>query len=82
VYEIFCNLVMGLTVEASEAFVQHAFCVMRGDVQTWSFVLLLNFSNKLKLCAPKPARTQSPNPLQASLTDDTTTTRQTTINIK
>jgi hypothetical protein len=32
-------------------------------VQTWSFVLLLKFSNKLKLCAPKPARTQSPKPL-------------------
>jgi hypothetical protein len=30
-------------------------------------VLLLNFSNKLKLCAPKPARTQSPETLQASL---------------
>jgi hypothetical protein len=26
-------------------------------------VLLINFSNKLKLCAPKPARTQSPKTL-------------------
>ena len=30
------------------------------DEQTWSFVLLLNVSNKLKLRASKPARTQSP----------------------
>lgn len=27
----------------------------------------MNFSNKLKLCAPKPARTQSPKPLYASI---------------
>ena len=32
-------------------------------MQTWSFMLLMNFSNKLKLCAPKPARTQSPKTL-------------------
>jgi len=43
----------------------HRFYKMRGDLQTWSFVLLLNFSNKLKLCAPKPARTQSPKTLAA-----------------
>jgi putative GTP pyrophosphokinase len=35
----------------------------RGKVQTWSFALLLNFSNKLNLCAPKPVRTQSPKTL-------------------
>ncbi|MBL0019936.1 MAG: hypothetical protein IPP17_26795 [Bacteroidetes bacterium] len=29
------------------------------EVQAWSFVLLLNFTNKLKICVPKPARTQS-----------------------
>ena len=34
-------------------------------MQIWSFVLLINFSNKLKLCAPKPARTQSPGTLTA-----------------
>lgn len=39
-------------------------------MQTWSFVLLLNLSNKLKLCASKPARTQSPKPLPASLETD------------
>jgi len=33
------------------------------DKQTCSFVLLMNFSNKLKLCVPKPARTQSPKTL-------------------
>ena len=32
-------------------------------MQTWSFVLLMKFSNKLKLCAPNPARTQSPKTL-------------------
>jgi hypothetical protein len=31
-------------------------------------VLLKNFSVKLKLCAPKPARTQNPKPLAVSLT--------------
>lgn len=31
---------------------QHIFN-WRADVQTWSFVLLINFSNKLKLCATK-----------------------------
>ena len=30
----------------------------------------MNLSNKLKLCAPKPARTQSPKPLAASNSDD------------
>ena len=30
----------------------------------------MNFSNKLKLCAPKPARTQSPGTLPASVADD------------
>ena len=39
---------------------EQGFCVRRADVQIWSFVLLMNFNNKLKLCAPKPARTQSP----------------------
>jgi hypothetical protein len=39
-------------------------------VQTWSFVLLKNFSNILKLCAPKPARTQSPKPLPAIIPDN------------
>jgi len=52
---------MGVVVQKA-----HGFGVRRGDVQTWSFVLLLNFSNKLKLCAPKPARTQSPKTLAAS----------------
>ena len=42
-------------------------CVRRADVQTWSFVLLINFRNKLKLCAPKPARTQSPKTLAVIL---------------
>ncbi len=35
---------------------------------TWKlgvFVLLMNFSNELKLCAPKPAQTQSPKRLAA-----------------
>ena len=48
-----------------KASLQHGFCVRRADVHPWSFVLLLNFSNKLKLCAQKPARTQSPKTLQA-----------------
>ncbi len=36
------------------------------DMQTWNFVHLMNFSNKLKFCAPKPARTQSPKTLAAT----------------
>ena len=32
----------------------------------------LNFSNKLKLCVPKPARTQSPKTLAVSLKDHAT----------
>jgi hypothetical protein len=44
-------------------------------VQIWSFVPLLNFSNKLKLCAPKPARTQSPKPLWLILKRHDTTER-------
>ncbi|OYQ47229.1 hypothetical protein CHX27_03340 [Flavobacterium aurantiibacter] len=36
-----------------------------------SFVQAINFSNKLKLCAPKPALTQSPKPLACSLKHDT-----------
>jgi len=28
----------------------------------------MNFSNKLKLCAPKPARTQSPKPSDCAKT--------------
>jgi hypothetical protein len=43
-------------------------------VQTWSFEHLIIFSTKLVLCAPKPARTQSPKPLAAIL-------RRTTMNI-
>ena len=56
--------------KATGGLVQHGFCVRRGVVQTWSFVLLINFSNKLKLCAPKPARTQSPKTLVATLKDE------------
>jgi len=41
----------------------HGFCVRRGDVQTWSFVLLFKFSADRQFCAPKPARTQSPKTL-------------------
>jgi hypothetical protein len=55
--------------EAAAGFVQHGVCVRWADVQTWSFVLQINFSDKLKLCAPKPARTQSPKPLYAILND-------------
>jgi hypothetical protein len=40
----------------------------QADVQTWSLVLLMNFSNKLKLCTPKPGRTQSPKRLYVTLT--------------
>src|SRR5690606_24634463 len=57
----------------------HGFCVRRADVQIWSFVLLLNFSNKLKLCAPKPARTQSPKTLAATLPDDSRHNKMTNI---
>ncbi len=42
---------------------QLGFCVRRGDVQTWSCILQKNFSNKWKLCALKPARTQNPKTL-------------------
>ncbi len=49
------------------------FGIRRAEVQTWSLVLLMNFSNKLKLCALKPARTQSPETLAVIVTDDTTT---------
>lgn len=48
---------------------QHGFCVRWAGVQTWSFVLLINFSNKLKLGTPKPARTQSPETLYAIQTE-------------
>src|SRR5690606_17722246 len=30
------------------------FCVRRADVQTWSFVLLMNFSNKLNFVLRNP----------------------------
>jgi hypothetical protein len=49
--------------KASGGLVQQRVCVRRGDVQTSSVVLLINFSNRLKRCAPKPARTQSPKTL-------------------
>lgn len=39
------------------------FCIRRADVQTRSFVLLLNFKDKLKLCALIPNLTQSQEPL-------------------
>jgi len=42
-------------------------------VQTLSLVLLSNFSNKLILCAPKPARTQSPKTLGVTLEQQTET---------
>ena len=29
---------------ATEGLVQHGFCVRRGDVQTWGFMLLFKFS--------------------------------------
>jgi hypothetical protein len=45
---------------AAVGLVQHGFCVRRGAVQTWSFMLLFKFSASIKFCAPKPARTQSP----------------------
>src|SRR5690606_33664567 len=52
--------------KATGGLVQHGFCVRRADVQTCSFVLIMSFSNKLKLCARKPARTQSPKTFSAS----------------
>jgi hypothetical protein len=54
-------------MQASEAFVQHGFCVRRGDVQTWSFVLLFKCSAVRQFSAPKPARTQSPKTLAETL---------------
>ena len=41
---------------------QHGFCVRRAEVQNSTAVFQLNFSDDISLCAPKPARTQSPVP--------------------
>lgn len=43
--------------------VYRQFCIRRAEVQTRSFVLLMNICNKLELCTPKSARTQSPEPI-------------------
>ena len=54
---------------------------MRGEVQTWSFVALLNISNKLGICASKPARTQSPKTLKKSMQAHRQCKEQTTVQI-
>lgn len=56
-------------MKTKKASANTGFVFGRGDLQSWSFVLLINFSNKLKLCAPKPARTQSPKTLEDVLTE-------------
>jgi hypothetical protein len=52
-----------MLLKATGGLVQHGFCVRRAEVQNSAVVFQLNISNKLKLCAPKPARTQSPKTL-------------------
>ena len=60
----FCDFYRALKwVWSAHAGHTHGFCVRRGDVQTWSFVLLFKFSAGWQFCAPKPARTQSPKTL-------------------
>jgi hypothetical protein len=48
-------------------------------VHTWSFVLLFKFSADRQFCAPKPARTQSPKPLAATIDNDTTKDKMQTL---
>lgn len=62
-YEIFCNLVMGLTVEASEAFVQHRFCDIGAEVLNLSIGILLNICTKLSICPLIFPTSQSRKPL-------------------
>jgi len=60
----FCIFSLALQqVPTAHAGRTHGFCVRRGDVKTWSFVLLFKFSTGRQFSAPKPARTQSPKSL-------------------
>jgi hypothetical protein len=50
-YENLLFLGHGNTMQASEAFVQHGFCVRRGELQNSTEVFQLNISNKTNFCA-------------------------------